>query len=429
MSHRRNDRCVVCLSADLDTYLDLGEQPLANSYHHGESPLPQYPLAVAHCRECHHSQLTVSVKPSEMFDHYLYVSDTSKTLDSYFDWLTEHVLSHTAVPDPESPPKALEVACNSGLLLEKFHRRGLPCVGVDPAKNLRPLAKARGLLTLTEYWDMETALKITGKWDHTCVESNSAFPSWGEDGHLFDVVLAIHVLPHVPDPREFLAACAAALTPAGKVWVQTSQCDMFRNGEFDAVYHEHTSYFTALSFGKLAETVGLKVVHASRQPIHSMSFLFGLAVADAHCPEFEAMREEEKRLGMDDPFFYEVFASRAYSLAGNLADEIDRQRASGKRVVGYGAAAKGNTVLNHIGRRLDYIVDDNELKWGHLTPGTDIPIESPDRLKDEDDVAVIPLAWNFYDEIAQRAAGLIRRPAEFIRYFPGLSVETVNPKA
>jgi hypothetical protein len=196
MSHRRNDRCVVCLSADLDTYLDLGEQPLANSYHHGESPLPQYPLAVAHCRECHHSQLTVSVKPSEMFDHYLYVSDTSKTLDSYFDWLTEHVLSHTAVPDPESPPKVLEVACNSGLLLEKFHRRGLPCVGVDPAKNLRPLAKARGLLTLTEYWDMETALKITGKWDHTCVESNSAFPSWGEDGHLFDVVLAIHVLPH-----------------------------------------------------------------------------------------------------------------------------------------------------------------------------------------------------------------------------------------
>lgn len=426
MSYRTNDTCVCCGGYALNEYLDLGTQPLANSYHKGEV-LPAYPLVLANCPNCGHNQLTVSVDPPEMFDHYLYVSDTSKSLDDYFEWLAGHVLDRQG-PTDDAGPKVLEIACNSGLLLEKFHRRGLRCVGVDPAKNLRPLAKARGLLTLTEYWNTETALKLTGKWGGSVSEANPGFESWDVDGHQFNTILAVHVLPHVPDPVEFLAACKLALAPGGKVWVQTSQCDMFKNNEFDAVYHEHTSYFTARSFRHLAERVGLKVTGAKRVPIHSMSFLFELSEADGHCEDFRRMLHEEVELGMDRSKFYKEFAAQAVEAAQALAAAIDEFRLAGKKVVGYGAAAKGNTVLNFINRKLDYIVDDNELKWGYLTPGKDIPIVPPAMLSQEaEDVVVVPLAWNFFDEITRRAAKCLRHPATFVKYFPELKLELVQP--
>jgi 2-polyprenyl-3-methyl-5-hydroxy-6-metoxy-1,4-benzoquinol methylase len=427
MSCRPLDRCVVCHSAHLTPYLDLGDQPLANSYHTGQK-LPRYPLAAQVCESCWHSQLTVSVDPVEMFDHYLYVSDTSKTLDQYFDWLADLVVSRK----PVDTPSVLELACNSGLLLEKFHRKGFPCVGVDPAKNLRPLAKARGLLTLTEYWNTETALKLTGEWDalpeaeRAGLERSPHFASWGAEGRKYDLILAMHVLPHVPDPREFLMACRISLAPGGRIWVQTSQCDMFRNGEYDVFYHEHVSHFTAHSFARLAEGCGLRVTHALKTPIHGASFLFELGAADGHCPAFTDMLRKERELGMTRPKFYREFAAQAREGATALADCLTGFRDQGFRLVGYGAAAKGSTVLNFIGQKLDYIIDDNPLKHDHLTPGLDIPIRGVEALSAEaGDLVIVPLAWNFYSEIKGRAAKYLRTPARFVKYFPALSVETV----
>jgi hypothetical protein len=277
---------------------------------------------------------------------------------------------------------------------------------VDPARNLRPLSAARGLDVVEDYWGMPLAERITGR--------------------PFDLVLAIHVLPHVPDPKGFLLACKEVLAPGGRIWVQTSQCGMFDDGEFDAIYHEHASYFTSLSFGKLAEAAGLAVAGAWKVPIHSASFLFELArdgTRGTHDESFLRMLAEEEARGAGTLARYEAFARRAEETKAALAGALDGLRRAGVRVVGYGAAAKGSTLLNWMGLRLEYIVDDNPMKQGLLAPGTEIPVVPPERLAGErEPVAVLALAWNFLDEIRSRVRAMGGPRHRFVRCFPRVEV-------
>lgn len=393
-NYRPINRCLCCDSERLHGYLDLGDQPLANAYHHGEK-LERFPLQVNLCKDCWHSQLSVSVDPRVMFEHYLYISDTSKTLRDYFENLAELVISRAG------SGTVLEVASNSGLFLEMFLNRGCKCLGVDPAKNLKPLAEARGLEQLDEFWDLDLANKMAA------------------EGRLFDTVLAIHVLPHVPNPTSFLLGCKRVLTPSGRIYVQTSQCDMFLNNEFDAIYHEHSSYFTASSFRRLADNIGLKVTGAWKFPIHSMSFLFELSSSGEHDSSFLKMVEDESQSLSK----YLEFASRAETIKTRLKATLDNYRSQGMKVVGYGAAAKGNTLLNYMNYKLDYIVDDNPLKQGYLTPGMDIPIVPPKQVSQESKpVAILVLAWNFFEEIRQRIAETSEVRHVFVRYFPDVAV-------
>lgn len=392
-----NDKCLCCGSKELVEYLDLGKQPLANSYHKNWS-LGRFPLAMQVCKECWHNQLTVSVSPSEMFDHYVYISDTSQTLTNYFEWLCEFIIERNL-----NAKNILEIASNSGLFLEMFKKHGLECKGVDPAQNLRVMAEARGLDVLTEYWNRDCVSKLDRK---------------------YDLIAAIHVLPHVPDPLNFLIACNEALEDKGRVYIQTSQCNMFENNEFDACYHEHSSYFTAHSFATLARRAGFTVTDVKKVPIHSMSFLFELQKGNApHCKQLEAMQFVENRLKLNSVEGYQKFAEKANTIATELADRIDNAVEIGMKVVGYGASAKGNTVLNFINRKLEYIVDDNELKQGYLTPGMDVPIVGIDVLaKEEKPVLIVMLAWNFADEIMERVKKVTSVKHKFVKYFPEVEV-------
>lgn len=393
MSYTVNKECLCCGSKNLQPYLDLGDQPLANSYHKGVM-LETYPLVVQACKDCWHNQLTVSVNPPQMFEHYVYISDTSQTLTDYFTWLCDRIIERKG-----NAKSILEIASNSGLFLEMFKNKGLSCLGVDPAANLKYLADARGLETITDYWNTDCAKKLNRK---------------------FDIIAAIHVLPHVPNPLDFLLACRESLAHGGRVYIQTSQCNMFENNEFDAIYHEHTSYFTAHSFAKLARRAGFNVSYVKKVPIHSMSFLFELQLGDApHCKELEDIQFMEDRLKLNSMEGYFKFAKKAESIADALADEIDKQRDMGIKVVGYGASAKCSTVFNYIQHKLDYIVDDNALKYGFLTPGKDMPIVSIEKLKEETKPVVIALtAWNFADEIIKRVNRECRVKHKFLKYFP-----------
>ena len=260
MSNKKITNCLVCNNTNLTTYLDLTDQTLANSYHRYEE-LPKYPLQVQFCNECSHNMLTESVDPSAMFEHYLYVSDTSQTLTNYFqktcNWIVERNPNATSV---------FEIACNSGLFLKMFSDKGLECLGIDPAKNLRSISESRNLNVDVSFWDNESAMRIG---------SNKKF----------DIVIAVNVFPHVPNPVSFLDNCKKVLSENGKIYIQTSQCDMFRNGEFDAVYHEHVSYFTAKSFGILANSIGLRITNFNKVPIHSMSYIFELELGSENCKE------------------------------------------------------------------------------------------------------------------------------------------------
>lgn len=402
--YKENNTCLVCGSLSLVPYLDLTDQPLANSYHKGEV-LQKFPLSMNYCSDCWHSQLSVSADPSIMFEHYLYISDTSKTLTDYFNWTTDYILSKIKMPN-----NALEIACNSGLLLEMFQNKGIKCVGVDPAKNIRELSRNRNLEVYVDYWDENFSKKLvqeTGK---------------------FDLILAFHVLPHVQDPNNFIRSCLNVLSESGSVFIQTSQCDMFINNEFDVIYHEHSSYFTGKSIRELAHRNGLYVSSIVKTDIHSKSFLFSLQKEKCEETELKNLIQEETNNGIYTKEKYIEFANKASSIKEKLLENLYKLKQEGYTLIGYGAAAKGNTLLNYLNFKLDYIIDDNYMKWGYLTPGMNIEIHSIDLLKKNnfDKICFIPLAWNFYSEIKQNITKVRNIENDiFIRYFPDYSLETL----
>ena len=399
---KHNDKCLVCETPVELEYLDLNDQPLANSYHHGVE-LEKYPLRMRVCKNCWHSQLSVSVDPAKMFEHYLYISDTTKTLTDYFKWTTDYILGK--VPETKS---VLEIACNSGLLLEMFQNRGITSYGVDPAKNIRELSEKRNLNVYVDYWNEQFSNKFLS-----------------EVGKI-DLILAFHVLPHVQDPNDFIKSCVNVLSDNGTIFIQTSQCDMLLNNEFDVIYHEHSSYFTGRSIKELARRHGLYVSSIIKTDIHSKSFLFSLTKQYDREVALNELIEFEYQNGIYTEQKYLNFANQANVIKQQLLQGLQEFRDNGYTLIGYGAAAKGNTLLNYIDYKLDYIIDDSYLKWGYLTPGQDIEIHSIDILKERnfEKVCFVPLAWNFYKEIVERISKVRDTSNDvFVKYFPSYIVE------
>jgi SAM-dependent methyltransferase len=397
------DRCLVCGTEDLEDYLFLGDQPLANDYKRLDGG-NLYPLVVCLCKKCWHSQLKYQVNPSIMFDHYPYVSGTSKTLRDHFKELAEETVAK------KGRCKVLDIASNDGTLLSYFKELGCVILGVDPAENIAGVANKGGIPTEIAYWNNETTTRVAEQ--------------YGE----FDVVLAINVLPHVPDPQGFLLAIHKVLAPNGMVVIQTSQCDMFINGELDSVYSEHDSYFTVSSFKTLATSTGFGIVSGKKVPIHSMSFRWVLnEQSDQVSNEVIEMYKDEELKGLHSPNTYREFADKAVSTGHNLHTLISNYHNDGKIVIGFGASAKWNTLSNFAKIDLEWIVDDNPIKWGSTTPGRSTPIRSPDTIKglDPSKVVVVLTAWNFKEEILENLRNLGLYGAKVITYFPEIREETV----
>ncbi len=390
------DRCVACGGAKLTTYMDLGRQPLANSYHDGSERQDTYPLAVNVCGDCFHSQLSVAVEPDLLYKNYLYVSGTTKTLIDYFDWF----VTWTEAQFGGRQLRVLDIACNDGSLLSRFLARGHIVRGVDPAENLAPLAREKGVDITTAYWNAETARAIGGG---------------------FDVITAMNVVAHLPTPLEFLTGCAASLAPGGRVFVQTSQAEMIARREFDTVYHEHHSFFSTRSMRLLATRAGLDMVAARKVPVHGTSYVWTLQTPLAEAgPSVAEFLADEERNGVFDPQTYVTYMDRITETAARTRETVADFRARGFKIVGYGAAAKGNTFLNYAELDLDMIIDDNPLKVGLLTPGRDIPIAGAETLSQEDKpLLMLVLAWNFFDEVCRRVRERRNNPDDrFITYYP-----------
>ena len=374
--------CLVCDNPQMTTYLDLGEQPLANTYPSEPTKLPTYPLSIQYCNRCWHSQLAEVVDPDLLFKDYAYVSGTSQTLNNYFDWFVQKVEADFV----GRKLRVLDIAGNDGTLLEKFQNRGHTVLNIDPAENLTQVSIDKGVPSVCAYWPIPV----------------------GE----FDVIIAMNVLAHVQNPREFLVACREALAPGGRVYVQTSQCDMLETGEFDAIYHEHVSYFSPYSFEHLVNKAQLDVLNVQVVPVHGGSFLGTLGEGAPYpSPQPESLQK------------YKDFGKKAHKRAAFVKDTLDRYQ---RRVVGFGAAAKANTFINFSGIRLEYIVDESHLKYGNYTPGSNTFIESPDALDpslEPDPLLIVITAWNFYDEIYAKIKAIRDNPDDlFCRYFPTVEI-------
>jgi len=393
--------CLCCGSERLKLVLDLNEQPLANSFKKtAEEAEPTFPLCLNICEECTHLQLSHAVNPDLLFKNYLYVSGTSQTLRDYFDWFAKETLTYA--PDAET---VLDIACNDGSQLNSFKALGLKTYGVDPAENLHPLSSANHDVVCDYFTD---------KYAYHYGSKN------------LDIITAQNVFAHNSYPLEFLKQCKEIMHDASVLFIQTSQADMIRNNEFDTIYHEHLSFFNASSMSALAQRAGLYLIDIRKTPIHGNSYMFVFKKTAEDTSKVDAVLAEERAAGLQDMNTYLAYADRASTIVEDLKQTIMHYRMLDYLIVGYGAAAKGNTLLNFGEVHLDYIIDDNPLKQGLYSPGMSTPVVPISILDQyaEIKVAFVPLAWNFFTEIRKNIKGKRDREGDvFIRYFPTINIE------
>ena len=398
----RLDNCLACDSEDLRTILDLGLQPLANSYHTGED-LPKYPLQLNVCQKCFHLQLSCAVNPDLMFKNYLYVSGTSETLRKYFDEFAAITLGYFP-----TAKKVLDIACNDGTQLDSFAKIGLNTFGIDPAENLYNECQVKGHEVICDYFNQETVHKFKGE--------------------KFDIITAQNVFAHTRFEEDFLLSCKEIMHDQTFLFIQTSQSNMVVNNEFDTIYHEHISFFNTRSMKTLVERCGLFLHNVFKTDVHGTSYVF--VISKKELGELEGVTDNlksEEASGLYNTLTYPKYALNCYMATFYLKEKIEDLKKEGYLIVGYGAAAKGNTLLNFGSIDLDFILDDNPLKQDLLTPGRDIIIKNPEvisELPNDKKIAYIPLAWNFYSEIKSRIKRIRESKLDiFVRYFPHLNIE------
>lgn len=396
-------QCLACGGDRLKSYVDFGDQPLANAFHKSKQEQDRFPLGLNVCLDCYHSQQHVAVDPDRIYLDYPYVSGTSRSLQEYFRSFVLHV--ENSMGDGH-PLHVLDIASNDGSLLREFKAREHVVFGVDPAHKLAP----DDIATVPEYWNERGSKALRGA-----------------GAGAFDVIVAMNVLGHVDNPLEFLCLCKKWLAPGGRIYIQTSQAHMLRNAEFDTAYHEHISFFTCRSMLALAAGAELVLDKISHVPVHGTSYLFELVdrTTQAELDSF-SIALDEKLHGYYAEAVYGAFWSHAEILIDNVQSTLALARKEGYRVAGYGAAAKGMTFMNVSGIELEFVVDDSPLKIGKMCPGSQTPVVMlGDKRVNEDERPLfwVILAWNMADEIKAKIKA--RRPLHddrYMVYYPKLSV-------
>jgi SAM-dependent methyltransferase len=402
MNHvKENIDCLACGSDTIETALDLGTQPLANAYKdEAGEPEEQYPLAVKLCQHCFHLQLSHTVDPAIIYKNYLYATGTNQTIQEYSEWFAAFCKEY--VGDPQT---VLDIGCNDGTQLNYFKKLGVRTFGVDPAENLYEKSSVNHKI-LCDFFGPDAVPKLN--------QVN------------YDIITAQNVCAHNPDPLGFLKSCRELMHDATALFIQTSQADMVINNEFDTIYHEHVNFFNANSMHELAKRAGLHLVDVIKTPIHGNSYIFVLSLHNLRPCHVANIIDMEARHGLLTSSTYTTWEQTVKSNVEDLVTTIQDFRDEGYTIIGYGAAAKGNTLLNFSSIKLDFIIDDSPLKQGKFTPGTSCPIVSVkelDKYTDQDRLLFVPLAWNFFAEIKNRIQAVRAVETDrFVKYFPTVEV-------
>ena len=393
VNYQELQQCLCCNEKKLQPVLNLNKQPLANSYlKNRNEPQDEFPLGINFCPTCTHIQLTHTVNPDLLFKNYLYVSGTTHTLRQYFKDFVDITARYTL------GKKVLDIACNDGTQLDAFKERGYETYGIDPAENLFSIS-SKNHTVVCDYFNEKSILKFENYRDK------------------FDIIIAQNVFAHNDYPKEFLECCKKVLNHYGYLFIQTSQADMVHENQFDTIYHEHVSFFSIKSMQYLARRAGLYIKDVIKTPVHGNSFVFVLSKWGPDVSDQFISSES-----LLTPFRMAAYSVFCKSIAEQTSKLVHRLQSEGKKVIGYGAAAKGNTFINFSNFKLDYIVDDNPLKRNLYTPGSRIKIVHPNKIKQESgELYVMPLAWNFFEEIKQKVSAM-KHDVKYIRYFPEVQI-------
>jgi SAM-dependent methyltransferase len=406
-----NTPCRFCGAPVEAVFADLGMSPLANSYlppERANSMEPFYPLRALVCEKCFLVQLEEFETPEQIFSDYAYFSSYSSS------WL-DHSLRYSGLMierlELDESSHVVEIASNDGYLLQYFRARQIPVLGIEPAANVAKVAIQKGIPTLVEFFGVQTAQSL--------VAESAA-----------DLLIGNNVLAHVPDINDFVAGMKTLLAPSGVITMEFPHLmSLIGDNQWDTIYHEHFSYLSLLTVSRVFEAHGLRVFDVQELPTHGGSLrIYGCHAEDSEKHESEAVRElraRERDAGYERIETYLDYGAGVERDKRQILRFLIDLKEQGLRVVGYGAPAKANTLLNYCGLQrdfIDYTCDLNPHKQGHFLPGSHIPIRPPEAIREDRPDVVLILPWNLKDEIVQQLSFVREWGGRFAARTPELAL-------
>jgi SAM-dependent methyltransferase len=404
--------CRHCAAPLSHTFLDLGFAPPSNAYLTAadlKRPEKYYPLRLAVCDQCWLVQTEDYAEADELFSpEYAYFSSTSA---GWLQHAARYATDITAALQLGSDSFVIEVASNDGYLLKNFVSAGIPCLGIEPTASTAAAAEKLGVPVLREFFGEALGKRLAG------------------EGRRADLIVGNNVYAHVPDINDFTRGLAAALKPRGTITLEFPHLmRLIEQCQFDTVYHEHFSYLSLAVVDRIFRAAGLRVLNVEELPTHGGSLrVFGCHGNDPRstAPAVGKLLSEEKRSGLESLETYRGFQARADRLKDDLLDFLIEQKRAGRKVSAYGAAAKGNTLLNYAGVKADllaYVCDAAPAKQGKFMPGSHIPILPPSALieRGTDDVLILP--WNIAEEVRHQLGETGVRGVRFVTAVPSLRI-------
>jgi SAM-dependent methyltransferase len=393
---RTRGHCRFCGAPLTRTVVDLGMSPLCESYVPAEkldAMEPFYPLHVWVCERCWLVQLESYVSGEEIFTEYAYFSSYSDSWLDHSRRYTEQMIAQLGLTEKS---RVVEVASNDGYLLQYFVARNIPVLGIEPAANVAKVAVEKGVPTLVEFFGRALARRLAAEGRHA------------------DLLLGANVLAQVDDLNDFVGGMKIMLAPGGTITIEFPHLErLVAENQFDTIYHEHFSYFSLYAAERIFAAHGLTLFDVEELPTHGGSLrIYGRHAEEETRPvtdRLKALRERELVAGVNTAAYYAGFEEQVRETKRKLLEFLIGVRREGKRVVGYGAPGKGNTLLNYCGIRTDFLeftVDRSPYKQGKFLPGTHIPIHPPERLREARPDYVLILPWNLQEEIASQLAYL-----------------------
>ncbi len=404
-------RCRFCSAPLSRVLVDLGLSPVSNSFLKEEqlgTAEPRFPLKTFVCEECFLVQIEPFGKPEEIFDDYVYFSSYSQSWLAHAKQYAETITKKLSLG---ADSLVVEIASNDGYLLQYFRGLDIPVLGVEPAHTVAKAAEAKGIPTWQRFFGVETANKLAA------------------EGKQADLLIGNNVLAHVPDLNDFVAGLAIALKPRGTITMEFPHLmQMIENTQFDTIYHEHYSYLSLVAVQRVFAAHGLTVYDVEEIPTHGGSLRIHAGHATAFAsPSTRVMKllEIERAKGYECAAAYEGFAAKVDRIRADLLRFLHEAKSERKKVAGYGAAAKGNTLLNYCAVGSDliaFVADANPHKQSLFLPGSHIPVAAPERIFAEQPDYVLILPWNLTDEISSQLKHIRDWGGRFVTAVPALRI-------
>jgi C-methyltransferase C-terminal domain/Putative zinc binding domain/Methyltransferase domain len=405
-------KCRHCASSVKQNFLNLGFAPPSNAYLTVEQlnqPEKYYPLRVLVCESCWLVQTEDFADAGELFSNdYAYFSSTSSGWLAHAKTYCDDITTRLSLT---SESLVIELASNDGYLLKNFVTAQIPCLGIEPTASTASAAEALGIPVLREFFGEDLAITLASQ------------------GKKADLIIGNNVYAHVPDITDFTRGLVAALKPTGTITIEFPHLlQLIGNAQFDTIYHEHFSYFSLYAVVKIFSANGLRVFDIDELPTHGGSLrVYGCHADDKRhdTDRVVSMLERERQAGLRTVDVYEKFQAVADRVKNDLLDFLIHEKRKGRTVVGYGAAAKGNTLLNYAGVKpdlLSFICDAAPSKQGKFMPGSHIPIVAPDMLTKGGVDSILILPWNIADEVIQQTAASMSAKVQYVTAVPKLNM-------